>query len=325
MNPEPADIQVPSKALPEQAKAVVSPSLASDDVNFLTLIYRWQPMGYRIVINLPFVSDDITPLFAIKNGPYIPPNSQFATLDSGSNTALGFQRIYQPIYPLPSEESSSTAVTVTRYDCAPTLAICSWAYRYWKGSMKYRLRSVANFIAQGYVFSSVARQLYASELHYSGTTQPDLRTQHRVIPGLESGFRRYQQNSYAMSDLSMYRHIEVEVPFEYPLPFYDQYRALDELSNRVRNRTVAQGPLVTEPNMGDNFIIVSNRGGMASPTAGAQVVYELEYCPGDDFTFTSEFCFSRAGLEVGNNNISQNYIGTPPSLNQDLPFTYPTS
>lgn len=324
MNPEPIDIQISSNSLPEQAKSSSSISLKGDDVNFLTIIHRWQPMGYRVVINLPFVGDDITPLFAIKNGPYIPPCPQYFTLSSGTASFDGFNRIYHPVYPLPSEESSGTSITVTRYDNAPTLAICSWANRYWRGSMKYRLRSVANFIAQGYVFTSVVRQLYPSELHSVSNAIVNLQTSHRVIPGLEGGARKYQQNSVAMSDLSMYRHIEVEVPYEYPLPFYDQYRALNELENRVRSNGTDPA-LVTEPNMGDNFIVVFCRGGLASPTAGAQVVYELEYCPGDDFCFTSEFVYSRNGLETGNNNISQHYLGTPPPLNFGLPFTYPTA
>lgn len=322
MNPEPIDIQLPIKELPEQANSSESVSLLDSDVNFITLFRRWQPMGYRVVVNLPFVADDITPLFAIKVGPYIPPNFQYSYQPVMINmNNSGFHKIYHPVYPLPAETSSGTSVTVTRYDSAPTFAILSWAYRFWKGSIKYRLRNVANFIAQGYVFTTLARNLYPIEMASTSTTTT-IATEHRYIPGLVAGYRKFQQNSYAMSDLSMFRHIETTASFEYPLPFYDQYKALGELASRTVYATTARQ---IEPNMGDNFILLCARGGLSSPTAGAQIVFELEYCPGDDFEFSGEYAFSRHGLEIGNHNTSNHYIDSIPDENQGFPFTFPTA
>lgn len=318
MNPEPIDISPPTKPLPSQSNNFLSSSLPSEDVDFDTIIRRWQPMGYRVTINLPFVSDDITPLFAIKNGPYIPPN------EHSVQGAFTYNTRYHPIYPLPAETSAGTSVTVTRYDSAPSLAIASWAYRFWKGSMKYRLRNVANFISQGYIVTSVARQLYPIELHNNPPIVPSLATSHRFIPGLISGYRAYQQNSYSMADLSMYRHIECEVPYEYPLPYYDTYRSLNELTARMRTWVDTDNNDI-EPNMGDNFVVVYARGALNSPTSGAQVTFELEYCPGDDFMFSSELAFSRHGLEVGNYNRSNHMTDSVINTTQGLPFTYPSS
>lgn len=319
MNPEPLDLNPSTEPLPSQAPKVDSTSLSGDDINFITIIHRWQPMGYRVVINLPFVGDDTTPLFAIKNGPYIPPCVQ----SNGYTTV--FNQLYQPIYPLPSEISGGEGVTVTRYDTVPPLAGLLWAYRFWRGSMKYRFRCVANFVAQGYVFCCVARNLTPTELSNSTSSPPaDIRATHRFIPGLDVGYRQMQANSYSMSDLSMFRHIEVEVPFEYPVDFYDQYRALYELSCQI-NTTSEVGQRFIEPNHGDNFILLCCRGGISSPQEGAQVVFELEYCPGDDFEATSELAFSRHYLETGNYNNSRFMQDTTISTRMGLPFTYPTT
>lgn len=317
MNPEPVDLNLPSKPLPDQAKNTVSPSLANDDVNFINIIHRWQPMGYRVVINLPFVGDDTTPLFALKNGPYIPPCPQY------DGRTWNYQQYYQPIYPLPSTISGGEGVTVTRYDNVPPLAGLQWAHRYWRGSMKYRFRCVANFVAQGYVFSSVVRNLVPQELKGTIAAPANLQDTHRFIPGLNSGYRQNQVNSYSMSDLSMFRHIEVEVPFEYPVDFYDQYRALWEMACQIQ--VDPEGQRFVEPNNGDNFIVLCCRGGITSPQEGAQVVFELEYCPGDDFMMSSNYAFSRHYLEVGNYNDSQFMTDTTIGLQQGLPYTYPTT
>lgn len=318
MNPEPFDINLSSKPLPNQASSVESSTLSGDDVNFITIIHRWQPMGYRVVINLPFVGDDTTPLFAVKNGPYIPPCPQT------NGNAIVFNQLYQPIYPLPSEISGGEGVTVTRYDTVPPLAGLLWAYRFWRGSMKYRFRCVANFVAQGYVFSCVARNLVATELTNTVSTTADIRTTHRYIPGLDVGYRQTQTNSYSMSDLSMFRHIEVEVPFEYPVEFYDQYRALKEMACQI-NVSSDSSDVFVEPNHGDNFVLLCCRGGITSPQEGAQVVFELEYCPGDDFEATSELAFSRHYLETGNYNNSRFMQDTTITTQMGLPFTYPTT
>lgn len=307
MNPEPEDLDIiPSKPLPEDTTKQDSPALITADVDFITIIQRWQPMGYRIVINLPFVADDINPLFAIQNTPFIFPVAQ-----RRGGTLFTEPRFYSTIFPLPSTLSStSTAVTVTRYDNPPSLAVAAAAFRFWRGSMMYRFRCVSNFVAAGYILFTSAKSLVASQAVDPAT----LTNSHRAIQGVDAGAKRFMGNGYVMSDVSMYRHVEMTMPYEYPLPFYDTHRALSE------NYAMANG-LVPEINCPDNFIIAFARGGITSPTEGAQVVFELEYAPGADLEFSQEMAFSRHLLEVNNYNNTLNL--TQPITAPILPYTYP--
>lgn len=313
MNPEPTDISVSTvQALPEDSIKDTTNSLIASDTTFITMIYRWQPMGYRIVINLPFVSDDINPLFAIKVTPYIHPVFQLK-----SSATAGFVdngSLYSVVYPSPSIASlTSTAVTCTRYDVQPILASVASAHRFWRGSMKYTLRCVSNFAAQGYVILTVAKGLVGEQVSVTGDTL-SLATNHRSIQGIDTSARRFMHHSYLKSDISFFRHNEVTVPFDYPVPFYDTYTSLDE------ERAMSLGE-IPEINCPDNFIVAYNRGGITGSTAGAQVVYELEYCPGDDMEFSQQLLYSRYHLEVNNFNITNDL--SAPIANINLPFTYP--
>lgn len=308
MNPEPGDLNViPAKPLPEDPIEDQTKALMSSDNQSITIYMRWQPMGYRIVINLPFVSDDINPLFAVQVTPYI-----FPVFQTWQTVASASPRYFSTIYPSPSTLSStSLAVTATRYDTPPALAVMACAYRFWRGSMMYRFRCVSNFVASGYVMFTTAKGLVASQV--DGTT--DLSNHHRAIQGLDAGAKRFLGNGYVMSDLSMFRHVEVNVPFEYPVSFYDTHRALFETYQSVAS--------VPEINCPDNFVVAFSRGGITSPTDGAQVVYELEYAPGPDMEFSQELGFSRSLLEVNNFSVTNDL--TTPITGPTLPYTYPSS
>lgn len=308
MNPEPADLDIiPSKPLPEDTAKQDSSALISSDVNFLTIIMRWQPMGYRIVINLPFVADDINPLFAIQNTPFIFPMAQ-RRVDTYTTSSW----YYSTVYPMPSTLSStSLAVTCTRYDAPPALAVAAAAYRFWRGSMMYRFRCVSNFVAAGYIMFTSAKSLVASQV----VTPGNLTNTHRSIQGLDAGAKRFMGNGYIMSDVSMFRHAEMTMPFEYPVSFYDTHRFVEEAA------AMAAGSTVVEVNCPDNFIVAFSRGGMTSPSEGAQVVFELEYAPGPDLEFSQELAFSRHLLEVNNYTITNDL--TEPITAPILPLVYP--
>lgn len=313
MNPEPADLSIqPVESLPEDTSAENTKSLLYSDVNFFTIINKWQPMGYRIVINLPFISDDYQPLFAIRVNPYIPPVSQ--SVSSGSASFVLNGSYDSPVYPNPgTTASTSTTVTCTRYDLPPPLAVAAAMHRFWRGSMRYRLRCVSNFAAQGYVISTLARGLVATEVGVSGTTNTIINT-HRPIQGLDVGARRWMSNSYVMSDISMFRHIEILAPFEYPVPFFDNY-----WNNRERiEQMLGQVPEIHCP---DNFVTIFNRGGITGSVDGAQVVYELEYAPGPDFEFSQEMPYGLSFLELNSFNVTNDLLYSLPTLG--LPMTYP--
>lgn len=319
MNPEPGDLSIQAVApLPEDSKQTDSKHIVDSDVTFITLISKWQPMGFRIVINLPFVSDDYQPLVAVRVTPYIPHVIQ-DLIGNGSATAFVLDgSLASPVYPNPgTTASTSTAVTVTRYDLPPPLGVAAAMHRFWRGSMMYRFRCVSNFAAQGYVIATLVRGLVATEVNsvtssaYNGS---NLMNTHRPIQGMDVGTRRSMCNSYIMSDISMFRHIEIEAPFEYPVPFFDTY-----WNNREQiEQMLGQVPEIHCP---DNFVTLFNRGGITGSADGAQVVYELEYAPGPDFEFTTEMPFGLPYLEQNNFNVTNDMLTVLPTL--ALPMTYP--
>lgn len=267
MDPEPPERTFPAQVFPEQPKTTSSAFQKKSSTQFYDVIRRWQPMGFRVIIKLPYVADDTEPLFAIRVGPYICPNST--------------SPVVCPVFPLPGGSSARAGdpVVVHRYGANPPLAVAAMACRGWVGSMKYRLRCVSNFVSSGYIIAGTLKGAYSSEW----ILPIDFASKPRPVWGLADGYDVFMQNSYVLSDTSMFRHIEVDVPYEYPLPWYDQQRALGEFIYP----TVALGKS-SEINCPDNYIVVSARGTINSPDAGAELVYELEYAAGDDFEFFCE-------------------------------------
>lgn len=322
MNPEPADLSIlPVPPMPEDSPSDNTTHLIDTDIDFIHLINRWQPMGFRVVVDLPYVGDDSTPIVAIRVNPLIEPVSLWMC---STAAAVSTEMTRTPIYPLPIQvDTLNTSVTVTRYDHPPALSIAAAAHRFWRGSIMYRFRSVTNFVTSAYIFACLARGLIATEVpRFDGTgasvPSNDLRNQVRWIPGVDVSPRRWMSNAYVMSDASMNRHLEVVAPFEYPVQFFDNYRHAFELNKRSNLNNE-----IVETNCPDNFILLYNRGPITSPTPGAQLIFELEYAPGPDFELSTEFAFSRYNLEVNLRNNASNDLILPNWPNYNLPFTYP--
>lgn len=324
MNPEPADLSLLHVSpMREDSQKDTTSHIVDSDIDFITIYQRWQPMGFRVTIDLPFVSDDDSPLFAIRVNPFIEPAYMVIPSNASSFSGLHFRT---PIYPIPIQtDTINTSVTVTRYDHPPAFSVAAAAHRFWRGSIMYRLRSVTNFITSAYIFACMARNLVATEVSLFDSTGAaiagnSLLNQVRWIPGLNVSPRRWMSNAYVMSDASMNRHLEIEAPFEYPVQYFDNYRNIFEITKR--HQTSDNG--VSEINCPDNFILVYNRGPISSPTAGAQVIFELEYAPGPDFEFSTEYAFSRHNLEVNlQNNFTLGLVQPWAAIN--VLYTYPVA
>lgn len=99
-----------------------------------------------------------------------------------------------------------------------------------------------------------------------------------------------------MGDTAMFRHFEFQVPFEYPVPYYDQYAWIGNRSRPARNFASVDSPfnplhirpLYGDP-VGDNYILIGLRGRLESSVENAQIAFELEYRAGDDFQFSDPF------------------------------------
>ena len=260
---------------PELYSAIPRPFTFND------IIHRWQPMGIRIIVNLPYISNDSQWLFLIRHNPYIP----WIGEDRG-NDICNFSNLF-PVRFQPGQEKAgnldNSAVTITQHSPPPLLSLLSQIHREWRGSIKYRLRTVSNFTAQGYIFATLLR----NETPISGIVDP-LHTQF-IQTQDDYSYSQGMYNSYTQSDLSMFRHLELVVPYEYPVPFFDQF-------NYFSRGSAAKVGVDMIEHHGDTYIAIGVRGAISTPSTSSQVMFELEYAAGDDFQFGNPFILPRGAF-----------------------------
>lgn len=283
-----ANIQLsePSRLLPEQTP--VLPVSVPRPISFLSIIYQWQPMGIRVVADLPFVSDDSSPLFCIRNGPFIADWREGWWDSKGHSIAVGAFNMLNGVIlsPLGGAFVQNFPVHIAYYDSPPLLSQLSRMFRRWRGDMQYRIRVVAGFVTQGYLIIAPIKNTSKSlnkfdEYSFQSTLQ--------VTDNLS--FRAYMQNAYVMSDTSMYRHVEVTYPYEYPTPWYDQYQWME---NRVNLELIEKDDphnntfktyTFYEP-FADNWLGVFFRGALEPTRDSSQITFELEYRAVEGFQFS---------------------------------------
>nr|WPV63633.1 MAG: hypothetical protein [Wufeng shrew polycipivirus 5] len=262
-------------------------------VSLSHFMYTWQPMGIRVTVNIPFVGNDEDFLFMIRNGPLIPRwNKQYADptefapgADKGFPSPLtqyGWNNM-RNVYASTFEGVLSDSITITQYDYPPPLSTLAHCFRRWRGDMQYRIRTVAGFATQGYIFCAPVKNVFSPIAVYN---------EYRVSPWPRRADRSYRDemiNSYVMADTSMFRHMEVTVPYEYPVPYYDQYAWM---ARRLSPRTLTASTggdkgktaVLLEPH-GDNWLGVGLRGELDATKATGKIIFELEYRAVEGFQF----------------------------------------
>nr|UMO75691.1 MAG: putative capsid protein 3 [Polycipiviridae sp.] len=311
-----ANLQISSAShkLPEQSQ--VSTCQIPRPFGYEHLIHQWQPMGVRVILNLPFTGNDKDYIFAIRNGPFSPnlnysyPDSTIGaeaqkdapTVPDENRRNLTQSKLYssyafnnmRPVIAagprITSVKDGDNAIYITYFDQPSTLAGLSHMFRKWRGTMHYRIRTVAGFTTQGYIFSSLIRNV-PGQLGIFPTQSVTLSP-----PREDESYREAMLNSYIMGDTAMFRHFEFQVPFEYPVPYYDQFAwianrtrparnfiSLNDLSNKQKLRPLAGDPV------GDNYILIGVRGRLESSVENGQIAFEIEYRAGDDFQFSDPF------------------------------------
>lgn len=271
-------------------------------------------MGIRVVINLPFVSDDSSFLFAIRNGPFIPdlypyqdtnnnagglaPNPKLPTEQLSIYAWNNMRNVHHfqtydvskmqgvDLPDAPNHFPKDYPIEITYFDKPPPLATFATSFRRWRGDMQYRMRVVAGFATQGYVFVSPIKNIFSPIGMYNPF-------KYRLsFNRQDTSYREAMLNSYVMGDTSMFRHIEVTTPYEYPVDWYDQFawmaRRVSPTTGRVggNNARVCWSPV--EPH-GDNYIVMGCRGEIAAAHTGAQLAIELEYRAVEGFQFADPF------------------------------------
>lgn len=270
--------KVPSgHPMPEQPTQLAPVPTIPRPFSFDDAIHRWAPMGIRVVVNVPFISNDSQYLFLIRHNPFIPWIG-----DNPLNPIYYFQNLF-PVKHQPGTEAfgniDKTAVTITQHSPPPLLSLLAACHREWRGSISYRLRAVSNFTAQGYIFATMLRNRSVIK----GRVDP-LHTS-LIIDQADYSYSEGMYNSYTMSDLSMFRHMEISIPYEYPVPFVDQYAYM----TRGVYDPKTEMPPASFVDHGDNYLAIGVRGQIAVQQGAAQLMFELEYKAGDDFQFGNRF------------------------------------
>lgn len=308
--------------LPEQSR--VPQCFIPRPFSFEHLIHQWQPMGIRVTLNTPFTGNDQDFLFAIRNGPFIPRfDYTYESSDPNAlkdpekpNTSPDFNsRTYADPTPVNSYafnnmrnvlhagqlykkvDADNNPIYITNFDQPPILASLATMFRKWRGTMHYRIRVISGFTTQGYVMATLVRNspavigVYPTQQVAGGVARED------------ESYREAMINSYVLGDTAMFRHFEVQVPFEYPVPYYDQFNWIGNRCNPANNfmltwqdnnsikpvHEVARLRNIRNEPHGDNYVLIGLRGKIESSVQNSQVTFELEYRAGEDFQFSDPF------------------------------------
>lgn len=293
-------VSTTGESLPEQASQSVR--VVPRGISMLDLIHQWQPMGLRITIDLPFVGNDSDVLFFIRNGPLIPrwdknyndtdPDRAYPLLtpkiDKLRQYAWNNMKNLWLGKTFDSTDYGNSGIHFTQFDYPPFLSTLSQAFRKWRGDMQYRFRVVAGFATSGYIIVAPFKNLFSPIACY------DEYKNHPAIVRQDASYREAMMNAYVMGDTSMFRHIEITVPYEYPAPYYDQYawmaRRVSPNSNCVTDLLKGEDPknvgfIQTSEPHGDNFVGYMLRGQIGTGQTGSQITIELEYRAAEGFQF----------------------------------------
>lgn len=285
----------PSKAQPEQSAQVERHVFRP--ISFVNLIHQWQPMGIRITIQIPFIGNDRSYLFLVRNTPFIPNwTSNVNVLGFNYARDVYFYNNTRNVYLGVITDNTSNDVfwtypngyniTYNHYDHPPPLATLSNAFRKWRGGMQYRFRQVANFATQGYPFVTILKNTGMPVGIYNEYRETP------VLNDLDGSYREGMMNAYVPCDTGMFRHLEVSVPWEYPVPYYDHYQWLInritgdfKVSPDQSEVGYSTSEAIVEP-FGDNWVAVGLRGSIDSTKEAASAIqFELEYRAMEDFQF----------------------------------------
>lgn len=267
-------------------------SLDNDWIDTDEIIKKWNPMGIRLGLKTPYVSNDRDFLALIRVNPYV---SHYTMASRENQYALGsfaFNNtrtvIHAPVSVNPvgtSTDITNSPLTITQHDLPPLLSTKAMTNRFWRGSIEYHLRAISEFTVQGYIGLVPLYQIpNPPSIYNCFTTAP-------IIKMPDHSYRTYQSNSYIRSDLSIYRHMQCSVPYNYPTKWFDQYKwfnsRIGEPDNSWMAFTTDPHPVVPPffEDASENFIGLFVRGSVASSGTNAEIFFELEYRAGPDFEF----------------------------------------
>lgn len=345
-NPEIVPVTKPESELdqPKGASKHNTPILKT--ISLISTIYKWNPTGIRVVVNLPLIGNDRNYLFMIRCSPFIPnlandavwlnsaafSNALSANMDlvvhdtddayfaSSSNTLLT-----RPTF------TTDPGVYIYHHSLPPLISELARANRYWTGGLKFRLRTKAAFTHNAVLF---ATPLYGTKPKIS--IAPATNNKYFVPYRQKMSYGSSQANSYMYNDLTMTRHMEMEYNYQKPFNYVDQFANMSTVLATYSGYIVPNGQGVPIQytdgivvNHFEDFIGIGLRGTIDNSSSGDnQIMFEVDIAAAEDFQFSGETAYPKPISDDhiafnANDALNIRQIGTAiPSGNYVTPRVY---
>lgn len=283
--------------LGEPSPMVTGGAPSNTMVTMEDLIHTWKPMNFVVNIQTPLVGTQV-PFMALRVEPTLPsyerpsiysdqPDPTVPYNTYGPNTFSCETTIWRhPLVFLGLGTNGFTAGGAAQYiepyrgaamftnGPEPLLSRYTKMFRDWRGSMRYRIRSISNFTNQGYVRVGLVNGVYFKKYWNSNGASFCFPTSTKFN---EADSSTNLQNGWLTLDLSEKKHLALEVPYQRNLPFVDR---LWEGPYIEINDTVGTRPTL-QPNT-EQYLVFQLEG---TTTSGTNNLIQLsfEYCAGPDF------------------------------------------
>lgn len=268
-------------------------------VNTISQIYKWNPTGFRIVLNLPIISDDASPLFYLRAYPFIPHLGENVYHFGYSESTILFNQFRPIVHPLkytsagewagdiPIGDGNVPPVEFVHYNLPPLISILCQGNRRWRGDLHYRFRMASNFGNQGILCAAplfgIKHGLQAGNFFKYATP----------MAPYDTGYLTDFANSYTYQDASMFRHLEVAIPWQKPYEWEDHYanvngtlRSAEAYDGSSGNNN---GGLGLDPSpMVFDFIAMFLRGNLPATSTTNSIIIEVDIKAGENFEFSGE-------------------------------------
>jgi len=248
---------------------------------------KFYPTGTRIEIRLPFNSSDNTPIISCRVDPYF--QSTYMPVKTLTTELLSFLDQPVSLFSGLSEHGNGDVVLSNIGGvCLPSIMAAS--HRFWRGSIKYRLRCNISALAQANVVIGLTRGNYRSTKNYTLSGNTSYGSVPKVITPRVQNINNIVGIEWLNTELVADKHIEFSVPYENELEWMDASRGLFERVFMTEQAATFAGYCA---NQTDSYWHLFFRGTANAVNAGTTLTYDLDMALEPDFEFAGRLPFGK--------------------------------
>lgn len=281
-------------------------------ISLLETIFKWQPMGKRVILDLPLIGDDRGFLFLVRCSPWVPYYPDLVHLYPShriaGNVLMNFESVvhdsdwgFYAAQPGPLSDdnlrhlvgfTANPGIAIVTHSAPPLISKLAEMYRYWKGGLEFRFRTKAGFTHSANILMMpvVGARVPTICMPFSNTQNINMISPFNfrspILFKEKFSYLGLQANSFMNMDLSMSRHMEAGWSYNLPFPYVDQFGNVANILNTEVTQLLSWSP--NSPCF-DNFIGIAMRGTIDNSSTGSnQVEIEIEMRASQDFMFSGE-------------------------------------